>query len=274
MRRWILGLLLVSCHLQSVELISFEEFQSWEKPHLLYDARSAKDYHLGHLIGAISFPVSSTYNNRNGVLFARSITDMTQTLQDKGVQADVAIVIYDDSSLLDASRLAWVLELYGLRNIHLINDVNLPDKLASKQATASLPSEYLPTLNPDVLANARMTQLAGLNGGFGIVDNRPRSHFVGEQSHTDKFGHVPGAVNVPKDEFYRLNAEGQTVLKPLNELVALFDDFDRDKQYITYCYRGKASTLGFFLMQQAGLKVMHYDGSWFDWSQRDLPVAK
>ncbi|USD39026.1 sulfurtransferase [Ferrimonas sp. SCSIO 43195] len=269
-------LLLLAGPVRAAESLSLAEWQRWQQqrlPVLLYDAREPQAYGSGHRPGAISFPVSSTYREVDGVLLAQTISVMTERLRQAGARADVAIVVYDDGQLLDAARLAWVLELYGLPQLYLLN-APLPKTALSTEATQVSPSRYLPSLNPDVLANARMTQLAGFNPDFTVIDNRPEPDYLGQRSETDKFGHIPGAVNIPMTAFYEPGDDGQPRIKSAEQLALLFSKLNKNQRYITYCYSGKASTLGYFLMRQAGLDVMHYDGSWLDWSARDLPVER
>ncbi|SDI75802.1 thiosulfate/3-mercaptopyruvate sulfurtransferase [Ferrimonas sediminum] len=269
-------LLLLAGSLGAAETLSEAEWQRWQqqqRPVLLYDAREHQEYRSGHRPGAISFPVSSTYRKEDGVLLVQTISVMTARLRQAGARPDATIVVYDDGQLLDAARLAWVLELYGLRRLYVLN-APLPKSALSTAATQASPSRYLSTLNPDVLANARMTQLAGFNPDFTVIDNRPEPDYLGQHSETDKFGHIPGAVNIPITAFYEPGDDGQPRMKSAEQLALLFADLDKRQRYITYCYSGKASTLGYFLMRQAGLNVMHYDGSWLDWSARDLPVER
>ena len=41
---------------------------------------------------------------------------------------------------------------------------------------------------------------------------------------------------------------------------------------ITYCHIGQQATAVLFAARTLGYKVMLYDGSFEDWSRRDLPV--
>ncbi|WP_051215857.1 sulfurtransferase [Ferrimonas futtsuensis] len=242
-------------------------------PVQLLDARPHQAYLQGHRQRAISFDVEDTYRQDQGVWLAKSISAMTQEIRRRGLALGQTIVVYDDGLLMDAARLAWVLELYGLNQVHILVD-DMESTELSKEVVTPRSSSYVPALNPDVLINARMTLLAGHNPGFGVVDIRGEDHFLGKASETHKFGHIPGAINIPMDKFFYPDDEQQLRLRSWEELMALFQGLDPSKRYITYCYKGKASTLGYFLMQQSGLRVTHYDGSWLDWSQRDLPVER
>ncbi|WP_417348866.1 sulfurtransferase [Ferrimonas sp.] len=269
-------LILVPSSLEAASALDARTLSLWQRqgmPHLLLDARPHQAYLQGHRKGAISFDVEETYRQEQGVWLAKSITAMTGEIRQRGLTLGQTIVVYDDGMLMDAARLAWVLELYGLTQVHILID-DLDKAELSIGVVTPTASSYVPALNPDVLINARMTLLAGHNPSFGIVDIRGEAHFLGKASETRKFGHIPGAINIPMDKFFYLDEKQQQHLRSWGELMALFQELDPSKRYITYCYKGKASTLGYFLMQQAGLQVTHYDGSWLDWSQRDLPVER
>lgn len=269
-------MILAAFSLEAASSLDPQTFTMWQRqgvPHLLLDARSQQAYLQGHRKGAISFDVEETYRQDEGVWLAKSISAMTREIRQRGLTLGQTIVIYDAGMLMDAARLAWVLELYGLNQIHILID-DMDGVELSHEVVATGVSSYVPALNPDVLINARMTLLAAHNSSFAIVDIRGEDHYRGKASETRKFGHIPGAINIPMDRFFFRDDKQRLNLRDWGKLMALFKGLDPGKRYITYCYKGKASTLGYFLMQQAGLQVTHYDGSWLDWSQRDLPVER
>ncbi|BDY04417.1 rhodanese-like domain-containing protein [Ferrimonas sp. YFM] len=271
-----LMLVWVTCSVEAATALDPQTLSLWQRqgiPVQLLDARPHQAYLQGHRQGAISFDVEETYRQDQGVWLAKSISAMTQEIRQRGLALGQTIVVYDDGLLMDAARLAWVLELYGLTQVHILVD-SLESAKLNKEPVTPRPSSYVPALNPDVLINARMTLLAGHNPSFGIVDIRGEDHYLGKASETKKFGHIPGAINIPMDNFFYRDDNNTPQLRSWGELMSLFQGLDPGKRYITYCYKGKASTLGYFLMQQAGLQVTHYDGSWLDWSQRDMPVER
>jgi thiosulfate/3-mercaptopyruvate sulfurtransferase len=65
-------------------------------------------------------------------------------------------------------------------------------------------------------------------------------------------------------------------LKSADEIRAAFAKagVKPDDTVITYCHIGQQATATLFAARTLGYKVLFYDGSFEDWSRRDLPVAK
>ena len=63
-------------------------------------------------------------------------------------------------------------------------------------------------------------------------------------------------------------------LKPADEIAAVFTKagVKPGDTVITYCHIGQQATAVLFAARTLGYKVMLYDGSFEDWSRRDLPV--
>ena len=87
-----------------------------------------------------------------------------------------------------------------------------------------------------------------------------------------KTGHIAGAVNVPFDSFTSADVE----LKSAEEIRAVFTKagIKPGDTVITYCHIGQQATATLFAARTLRYKVMMYDGSFEDWSKRNLPVEK
>ncbi len=116
--------------------------------------------------------------------------------------------------------------------------------------------------------------MAAYSDLYQLYDSRTLAEFMGERSATKKFGHIPTAKNIQNSVFFNTTTEGTKILKSPKQLESIFATLDKSRKSVTYCNKGRASTLTYFLMKQAGFKVSHYDGSWLDWSEKGLPVEK
>jgi len=130
------------------------------------------------------------------------------------------------------------------------------------------------TIRP-VTVDAAFVQAHEHTTGFAIVDARNTEFYDGtkgggQRGQTKKFGHIPGAVNAPFDQF----ADGDGKLKSNDEIKALFDKagVKPGDTIIGYCHVGQQATAMLFAARTLGHDVLLYDGSFEDWNNRNLPV--
>lgn len=247
------------------------------QPIIIFDARSQEQYQQGHISTAISFPTALTYVAINNAYYVKSIKKIAPLLQQKGVTTSQQIIIYDQGDLKNAARLFWVLELYGIKNIAILNGgINAWSEQYQLTKIATIPqsSQYFPVLNSSVYASTTVAKVAAYSDLYQLYDSRTLAEFIGERSATDKFGHIPTAKSIQNSVFFNTTATGVSLLKSPKQLNTIFASLDKSRKSVTYCNKGKASTLTYFLMKQAGFKVSHYDGSWLEWSEKGLPVEK
>jgi len=244
---------------------------------LIYDTRSVEEYELGHIPGAISFPVSATYMVENDVYYVKDKKQIMPLLQDKGLKKQKLVVLYDDGRLLDAARMFWVMELYGHGNIAILDagfkqwKRNYPE---TKLASIPTRTDFIPVFNSASYASTMVAKVATYSPDYQLYDSRTLPEFKGTRSVTHVYGHIPRARHLSITDFFISTQDGDKILKPQSELLELFAYLDKSKKNITYCNKGKASTLSYYLLKRSGFEVAHYDGSWLDWSANNLPTEK
>ncbi|HXH21175.1 MAG TPA: sulfurtransferase [Dehalococcoidia bacterium] len=243
-------------------------------------------YSEGHIPGAIGWNWTSQLQDqvRRDVI---SKADLEKLLSESGISNDDTIVLYGDNNNWFAAYAFWVLEMYGHRNLKLMDggrkkwldenrpitkDVPTPAKTSYK---ASEPNAELRAKREQVLASIGKQ-------GVAMVDVRSPAEFSGEilappglQETAQRGGHIPGAANVPWAQAVR---EDGTFKSP-EELKALYQakGVTPDKEIIAYCRIGERSSHTWFVLKHLlGYdKVRNYDGSWTEYgSMVDVPVEK
>jgi len=204
------------------------------------------------------------------------------TLRAWGINNDSIIVIYDDSMTALASRLYYLLELYGfdMQRVKILNGGTLgwtAFNELSKQSVQRPRGQV--TLKP---ANRKMAVewtdvysdvVARRNPGITLLDARPRDMYSGKLvQHSIQGGHIPGAINIVSLE--GIDGQNQTWKAP-DELAALYRDVPKDKTVYAYCHDGFRSTLAWLQLKQLGYRdVRVYNGGWDDWGNNlTLPVV-
>jgi thiosulfate/3-mercaptopyruvate sulfurtransferase len=204
------------------------------------------------------------------------------TLRAWGVNNDSTIVIYDDSMTALASRVYFLLELYGfdMRRVKILNGGTLGWTAFNELSKQSVqrPRGHV-ALKP---ANRKMSVewtdvysdvVARRDPGITLLDARPRDMYGGKVvQHSIQGGHIPGAINIVSVE----GVDGQTqVWKPDDDLAALYRSIPRDKTVYVYCHDGFRSTLAWLQLKTLGYRdVRVYNGGWDDWGNNlTLPVV-
>jgi len=243
----------------------------------ILDTRDTTAYSAGHINNAINFPISSTYENMqvNGKL-----TDpftMQTIVQNLGLNASDSLVIYDDGSFFDAARLFWALEVYGFKNVTLLNAGYRQWIEKGYKSSTQIPkitkSDYITIIDTNRLATRFSTLIATKNPNQIIIDARPDKAYIGKISSAKRYGHIPKALSIPAS--HNIDTDSIiTQLKNPTQLADIYKNVDKSKKVIIYCAIGKISATNYFALRELGYNVSNYDASWREWGNSTLPIIK
>jgi thiosulfate/3-mercaptopyruvate sulfurtransferase len=233
-------------------------------------------YERGHIQGAVNFkwhtdlvdPVKRDIASKE---------NFEKLLRQAGVNNDSTIVIYGDSNNWFAAWGAWVFDVYGVKNVKLLDGgrkkweaekrplTPLATQVAAGNVKVSDANNALRARLIDVVA------IANKKSDTALVDIRSSDEFTGKifapagvQETAIRAGHIPGAVNVPWGQAV---AEDGTFKSPeeLRKVYAAVG-IDGKKPIITYCRIGERSSHTWFALSKIlGYNVRNYDGSWTEY---------
>ena len=233
-------------------------------------------YERGHIQGAVNFkwhtdlvdPVKRDIASKE---------NFEKLLRQAGVNNDSTIVIYGDSNNWFAAWGAWVFDVYGVKNVKLLDGgrkkweaekrplTPLATQVATGNIKVSDANNALRARLIDVVA------IANKKSDTALVDIRSPDEFTGKifapagvQETAIRAGHIPGAVNVPWGQAV---AEDGTFKSP-EELKKVYAavGIDGKKPIITYCRIGERSSHTWFALSKIlGYNVKNYDGSWTEY---------
>lgn len=242
-------------------------------------------YERGHIPGAVNFSWHTDLNDtvRRDIV---SKENFEKLLSNSGVGDDTTVVLYGDTNNWFAAWGAWVFDIYGVKNVKLLDGGRVKWEAESRALNNRVP-EYAKTsytvkgINTDLRARLSDT-LAAAEGKSNskLVDIRSADEFSGKifapagvQELAIRAGHVPGAVNVPWGQ--AVNKDG--TFKSPEELKVIYSavGLDGTTPIITYCRIGERSSHTWFaLAKLLGYEVKNYDGSWTEYGNAiGVPVA-
>ena len=89
-----------------------------------------------------------------------------------------------------------------------------------------------------------------------------------------KPGHVPGANQLYYTDLVRSREDSRYL--DLDGLVARFERANAKPgdTLVSYCMVGMRASVTYMISRHLGFEAKFYDGSWHDWSAKDLPVVE
>lgn len=246
-------------------------------------------YETGHIPGAVKLDWVADLNDPVTRDYVDSAT-LQRVLRSRGINQDTTIVLYGDKNNWWAAYSFWVLKLFGLENLKIMDGGRARWEQEGRPLTTEIPQypegnivvgerddARIRAFRDDVLALVRQQR-------GQLVDVRSPEEYRGERLHMPDYpnegalrgGHIPGAVNVPWSK--AVNPDG--TFKSAEELRRIYEEeqgLQPDEEIITYCRIGERSSHTWFVLKYllGYERVRNYDGSWTEWGNLvNVPIER
>jgi thiosulfate/3-mercaptopyruvate sulfurtransferase len=246
-------------------------------------------YDTGHIPGAVKIDWVTQLNDP----VTRDYLDhvrLEQLLRGLGVNQDTTLVIYGDKNNWWATYTLWVLRLFGLERLHIMDGGRALWEKEGRDMTREVPrypegNIKVGPRNDSKIRAFRDEVLAHVHAKKPLVDVRSPEEFRGERMHMPDYpnegalrgGHIPGAKSIPWGR--AVNPDTHT-FRPASELRTIYleeNGLQPAEDVIAYCRIGERSSHSWFaLTYLLGFeKVRNYDGSWTEWGNSvRVPIEK
>lgn len=204
-----------------------------------------------------------------------SAKDFAEAVGRHWIGNDTAVVVYDTSTGMWASRLWWMLRVFGHDRVAVLDGgfgkwSTEGRPVTNAQEAAPSAATFTPTFRSELVATTEQVAGAIDDPEVVLVNALWPEIFRGEaKTPLDRQGRIPGSVNVPFTELANENG----TLKTPDVVTGIFSEAGAgDRSVVTYCGGGIAATFDALALATAGIDAAVYDGSLAEWVAADLPL--
>jgi len=205
-----------------------------------------------------------------------SVEHLKAVMERLGISNRSHVVVYGVESPM-ATRFLFTLDYLGHDRMSFLDGGMTQWKAEGRAVTTEAVrpgvSSFMPRPREELVASADWITERTKRPGLALIDTRTDEEYLGTggRSGMPSVGHLAGARQLQWEQLFRDSSA--TVLRSVAELQQLYSERVGDgKDVVTYCWVGYRGSATYFVARYLGYTTRLYDGSYQDWSQRNLPV--
>jgi len=248
-----------------------------DKDLVILHVGTEEGYQAGHIPGARLVKDLLSVNTPEGLTMELPPPDMLrQKMEALGISEKSRILVYNEGDEFQrGTRVMFTLDAAGFGSRSMLLDGGLAgwkknSRPVTRDATQVTPGHLSPLKMQPIVVDANFVQAHMKSPDYDLIDAREARFYGGLMAKLDGDGHIPGAKSLPFTSV--TNSDGK--LKSPEELRQMFSaaGYKPGDHVIAYCQVGGQSSAVMFAGRTMGLNMQLYDGSFQDWSKRNLPV--
>jgi thiosulfate/3-mercaptopyruvate sulfurtransferase len=253
---------------------------------------AAKDYHAGHIPGAIHFNTDDLETGSPRWRL-REVEDLHRVFGQAGITPETCVIVHG-RRLIAAARVWWALKYAGVSDVRILDGGFEAWRAAGYPVETTIrklrPVSFAGPVAPGMLATTEYVHERLGSSDVWLADVRSEAEFRGRSSgyaYLDAVGRIPGAVHAgDADDGARLYVRGDGRLRAPAEIlehwrrqgiVPAAAGERLEREVIFYCGGGWRSSLAFFHAWLLGFEnIRNYSDGWSGWSTRYIedPAAR
>jgi thiosulfate/3-mercaptopyruvate sulfurtransferase len=233
-----------------------------------------------HIPGARFVALSEFVSNESPGAEMKSAVEMAEAFARAGVSLDRDVVLYGAQT--SAARAFVTLEFLGHERAHVLDGGLQAWKDAGYETESGPQSEvrpghFVPDVQPEIVVTSEWMMDNLRTPGITVIDARTDDEYRGVGDYGAerglKPGHVPGANLLNYRDLIRSPEDARFL-----DLDGLVDRFQAahaspGETLVSYCVSGMRASVTYLISRHLGFDAKLYDGSWRDWSSKELPVV-
>ena len=236
------------------------------------------DYADGHVPGARNLDYGNQVTRR-GTLSTElpELADARRTFEALGVSDGSTVVVYAHEAPM-ATRALFTLAWLGVDRIAYLDGGlerwRAEGRAMSREVPRVTAGRITTPSRDGLVATAEWITPRLGRPGVAFVDTRTDGEYngTGNRSGMPSAGHLEGARQLEWEDLF---SDRAARLKPREELMRLFAAAAAPGDtVVTYCWVGYRASATWFIARALGYDARLYDGSYQDWSQRQLPTRQ